>query len=80
MDLLIRDHLENILAEEFVYAISGLSQLGKHKHQAHLDYYFSFYAGGLTSVLVHWMQDVDRVTSGELIDLLANDFALPYFS
>ena len=80
MDLLIRDRLENILAEEFVYAISGLSQMGEHRPQTHLDYHFAFYAGGLTSVLVHWMQDADRVSSDELIDLLANDFALPYFN
>ena len=80
MDLLIRDHLENILAEEFVYAISGLSQIGEPRPQTHLDYHFAYYAGGLTSVLIHWMQDADRVSSDELIDLLANDFALPYFS
>lgn len=80
MDLLIRNHLETILAEEFVYAISGLSKKGEHRPQTHLDYHFAFYAGGLTSVLVHWMQDANRVTSDELIDLLANDFALPYFS
>lgn len=80
MDLLIRDRLEHIFAEEFVFAISGLSQMGEFEPRTHLDYQFSFYAGGLTSVLVHWMQATDRVESDELIDLLENDFALPYFS
>ena len=80
MDLLIRDHLEMILVEEFVYAISGLSQMGGQNTKKHLDYHFAYYAGGLTAVLIHWMQDADRVTSDELINLLANDFALPYFN
>lgn len=79
MNLLIRDRLENIFSEEFVYAISGLSKMDEHAPKAHLDYHLSFYAGGLTSVLIHWMQDEDRISSDELISLLANDFKLPYF-
>lgn len=80
MNLLIRDRLENIFSEEFVYAISGLSKMGKHEPKPHLDYQLSFYAGGLTSVLIRWMQDEDRISSDELIHFLANDLKLPYFS
>lgn len=80
MNLLIRDRLETIFSEEFVYAISGLSKMGDYTPKEHLDYHLSFYAGGLTSVLIHWMQDKERISSDALIDLLANEFALPYFN
>ena len=63
-----------------VYAISGLSKMGDYTPKEYLDYHLSFYAGGLTSVLIHWMQDKERISSDALIDLLANEFALPYFN
>ncbi len=79
MDLLIRNHLEKILTEEFVYAISGLSKRVENSQIEHLDYQLAFYAGGLTQILIHWMKDEERVSSDELIDILANWIQLPYF-
>lgn len=60
--------------------ISGPSQMGGQNSKKHPDYHFAYYTGGLTAVLLHWMQDADRVTSDELIDLPENDFALLYFN
>ena len=79
MDLLIRNHLEKILTEEFVFAISGLSKSVENFQIEHLDYQLAFYAGGLTQILIHWMKDEERVSSDELIDILANSIQLPYF-
>ncbi len=79
MDLLIRNHLEKILTEEFVFAISGLSKSVENSQIEHLDYQLAFYAGGLTQILIHWMKDEERVSSDELIDILANSIQLPYF-
>lgn len=79
MDLLIRNHLEKILTEEFVFAISGLSKSMESSQRGHLDYQLAFYAGGLTQILIHWMKDEERVSSDELIDILANSIQLPYF-
>ena len=79
MDLLIQNRLEKVLTEEFVFAISGLSKLSEDTKVKHLDYHLSFYAGGLTQVLIHWMKDDNRVSSDELIDILANAIQLPYF-
>lgn len=79
MDLLIRNHLEKILTEEFVYAISGLSKRVENSQIEHLNYQLAFYAGGLTQILIHWMKDEERVSSDELIDILANSIQLPYF-
>lgn len=79
MDLLIRNHLEKILTEEFVFAISGLSKSMENSQREHLDYQLAFYAGGLTQILIHWMKDEERVSSDELIDILAHSIQLPYF-
>lgn len=79
MDLLIRNHLEKILTEEFVFAISGLSESMENSQREHLDYQLAFYAGGLTQILIHWMKDEERVSSDELIHILANSIQLPYF-
>lgn len=79
MDLLIRNHLEKILTEEFVFAISRLSESMENSQREHLDYQLAFYAGGLTQILIHWMKDEERVSSDELIHILANSIQLPYF-
>lgn len=79
MDLIIQNHLENILTEEFVYAITNLSRLYQNDEVTHIDYILEFYAGGLTQILVHWMNDSNRVTAEELIDILANQIQMPYF-
>lgn len=79
MDLLLKNHLEKILTEEFVYVVSGLPDLSEHRQMEHLDYQLAFYAGGMIQVLIHWMQDEARMSSEDLIDILSNSISLPYF-
>lgn len=79
MDLIIQNGLEEILTEEFVYAITNLSRMYQGERKGNLDYLLEFYAGGLTQILVYWMKDRNRITSDELIDILANQIQMPYF-
>lgn len=80
MDLIIQNDLEAVLTEEFVYAITDLSQLYQGEKVPYLDYQLEFYAGGLTQILIHWMKDSNRITAETLIDLLANSIMMPFFN
>lgn len=79
MEMLIANNLENILTEEFVYAITNLSRLYEDDEIKYLDYVLEFYAGGLTQILIHWMKDEERVSSDELIAILGEQIQMPYF-
>ncbi len=79
MELIIKNNLEKILTEEFVYAITNLSRLSQDDEKEYLNYILEFYAGGLTQILIHWMQDKERITAEELIDILENEIKMPYF-
>ncbi len=80
MELIIQNHLEKILTEEFVFAISGLAEQEGEGMEPFMDYQAAFYAGGLTQVLIHWMNDENRISPEELIELLHHEIGLPYFS
>lgn len=80
MDLIMKNNLENILTEEFVYAITDLSHLYEGDDVPNLDYQLEFYAGGLTQILIHWMKDNNRISTKDLIDLLANQIEMPFFT
>lgn len=79
MDGIIYNHLDNILSEQLVHAISKLSRLYVNDKVDNLDYMLQFYAGGLTQVLVHWMKDENRVSTDELIQILEKQIQMPYF-
>ncbi|MGN1140410.1 MAG: TetR/AcrR family transcriptional regulator [Oliverpabstia sp.] len=79
MELLIHNHLEGILTEEFICAFSNLFKFKEYQPDSYTDYQLEFYAGGLTRFLVHWMKDPNRVSADTLIDLLENSIMLPFF-
>lgn len=79
MDRIVANHLEKELTEEFVFAITDLTNQEGWKEDQYTDYQLAFYAGGIVQILIHWLRDENRVTTGELIDIL-DGLNMPYFT